>query len=72
MLKRGLCGFINGWFAESESVWVVDKNRGWLNQLSDVLSRDLSCRIGTGTSLLTAINLRRANTWVYAKHALYR
>lgn len=26
-------GFINGWFAETEQRWVVDKNRGWLQHL---------------------------------------
>ncbi|WP_069470898.1 sulfotransferase family protein [Candidatus Marithrix sp. Canyon 246] len=29
-------GFINGWFAETDKPWVVDKNRGWLNQLDSV------------------------------------
>lgn len=29
-------GFINGWFAETDKAWVVDKNRGWLNALGNV------------------------------------
>ena len=29
-------GFINGWFAETEKTWVVDKNRGWLHHLETV------------------------------------
>jgi sulfotransferase len=31
-------GFINGWFAETEKAWVVDKNRGWL-ALIDTLNQ---------------------------------
>jgi sulfotransferase len=29
-------GFINGWFAETDQPWVVDKNRAWLSQLDTV------------------------------------
>lgn len=29
-------GFVNGWFAQSDSPWVVDKNRGWLGQIETV------------------------------------
>ncbi len=29
-------GFINGWFAETEQHWVIDKNRGWLQHLEMV------------------------------------
>ncbi len=29
-------GFIKGWFSETDKPWVVDKNRGWLNQLDTV------------------------------------
>lgn len=32
-LLRAYQGFMTGWFAETEQQWVVDKNRGWLNQL---------------------------------------
>jgi len=37
-------GFINGWFAETDKNWVVDKNRGWLIQLESVLSLDPSAK----------------------------
>ncbi|GJL81876.1 MAG: hypothetical protein DHS20C01_15100 [marine bacterium B5-7] len=30
-IRNGLIGFINGWFAETDKQWVVDKNRAWLN-----------------------------------------
>ncbi|MGB4879049.1 MAG: sulfotransferase [Thiolinea sp.] len=32
-LVNAFRGFANGWFAESDKSVVVDKNRGWLNQL---------------------------------------
>lgn len=32
-LLNAFRGFVNGWFAETEKPIVVDKNRGWLNQL---------------------------------------
>ena len=35
-LLNAFRGFVNGWFAESETKWVVDKNRGWLNFLETV------------------------------------
>ena len=38
-------GFINGWFAENEKNWVVDKNRGWLNALDLALHLDPNCRM---------------------------
>jgi len=38
-------GFINGWFAETDKTWVVDKNRGWLNQLETVYGLDPDCRL---------------------------
>jgi sulfotransferase len=44
-LLNAFRGFINGWFAESNSVWVVDKNRGWLNQLEMVYHLDPDCRM---------------------------
>jgi sulfotransferase len=44
-LLNAFRGFINGWFAESESVWVVDKSRGWLNQLEMVHHLDPDCRM---------------------------
>lgn len=38
-------GFINGWFAETDKPWVVDKNRGWLNHLETVHLLDPNCRM---------------------------
>jgi sulfotransferase len=38
-------GFINGWFAETDKTWVVDKNRGWLNQLETVYQLDPDCHL---------------------------
>lgn len=38
-------GFINGWFAETELPWVVDKNRGWLNLLDIARLLDPDCRM---------------------------
>ncbi len=29
-------GFINGWFAETDKPWAVDKNRGWLRMIETV------------------------------------
>jgi sulfotransferase len=38
-------GFINGWFAQSEKPWVVDKNRGWLGQIDMVNLLDPNFRM---------------------------
>jgi sulfotransferase len=35
-LLNAFQGFINGWFADTECSWVVDKNRGWLQHLETV------------------------------------
>jgi sulfotransferase len=35
-LLNAFHGFINGWFAEAEQSWVVDKNRGWLQHIETV------------------------------------
>jgi len=35
-LLKAFQGFINGWFAETQQSWVVDKNRGWLQHLETV------------------------------------
>src|SRR5690606_10174795 len=32
-LDRAFRGFVDGWLADAEAPWVVDKNRGWLTQL---------------------------------------
>lgn len=39
-LLNGFRGFINGWFAETDKTWVVDKNRGWLHHLETVNQLD--------------------------------
>ncbi|MEG4431599.1 sulfotransferase [Microcoleus sp. F10_A2] len=38
-------GFINGWFAETEKSWVVDKHRGWVNSLDLALHLVPNCRM---------------------------
>jgi sulfotransferase len=38
-------GFIQGWFTETKKPWVVDKNRGWLNQLETVHLLDPDCKM---------------------------
>lgn len=35
-LVNAFRGFMDGWFAETDSSWVVDKNRAWLQQLETV------------------------------------
>ncbi|MEM6839223.1 MAG: sulfotransferase, partial [Cyanobacteria bacterium P01_C01_bin.120] len=35
-LMNAFQGFMNGWFAETDKAWVVDKNRGWLNHIETV------------------------------------
>lgn len=44
-LQNAMRGFIHGWFAETEKPWVVDKNRGWLNQLDTVHALDPNFRM---------------------------
>ncbi|MEM9770629.1 MAG: sulfotransferase [Cyanobacteria bacterium P01_D01_bin.73] len=44
-LDRAFRGFVNGWFAESQYDWVVDKNRGWLNQVDLVKLLDPRSKI---------------------------
>jgi len=38
-------GFIDGWFAETDKSWVVDKNRSWLNHLNTVHLLDPNCHM---------------------------
>jgi sulfotransferase len=42
-LLNAFRGFVNGWFAEAEEPWVVDKNRGWLRtiELARLLDPDV-------------------------------
>ena len=35
-LLNAFRGFINGWFAETDKLYVVDKNRSWLNMIETV------------------------------------
>lgn len=44
-LLNAFRGFIEGWFAETEHAWVVDKNRGWLGQLDTVQLLDPNCKM---------------------------
>lgn len=44
-LLNAMRGFMNGWFAETDKNIVVDKNRGWLNQLDTALLLDPNCRM---------------------------
>ncbi|MEM9922183.1 MAG: sulfotransferase [Cyanobacteria bacterium P01_D01_bin.50] len=44
-LVNAFRGFINGWFAETEKTWVVDKNRGWLHHLETVNFLDPNFRM---------------------------
>lgn len=44
-LVNAFRGFINGWFAETEKQWVVDKNRGWLQHLETVHHLDPNCKM---------------------------
>ncbi len=44
-LLRAYRGFMNGWFAETDKQWVVDKNRGWLQHLELLHLLDPECRV---------------------------
>ena len=44
-LLRAYRGFMNGWFAETDKQWVVDKNRGWLQHLELLHLLDPDCRV---------------------------
>ena len=39
-LTNAFQGFINGWFAETDKSWAVDKNRGWLQHIETVAHLD--------------------------------
>ncbi|MBE9064369.1 sulfotransferase [cf. Phormidesmis sp. LEGE 11477] len=39
-LTNAFQGFMNGWFAETDKRWVVDKNRGWLQHIETVAHLD--------------------------------
>jgi sulfotransferase len=44
-IQNGLTGFINGWFAETDKQWVVDKNRSWLNLIETLNTLDGNFRM---------------------------
>lgn len=44
-LERAWRGFIDGWTAETERPWIVDKNRGWLGQIETVADFDPGFRM---------------------------
>ena len=44
-LMNAFQGFMNGWFAETDKEWVVDKNRGWLNHIETVAQLDPNFRM---------------------------
>jgi sulfotransferase len=37
-LTNAFRGFVEGWFAETDKQWVVDKNRGWLGEVETEIS----------------------------------
>lgn len=44
-LLNAFCGFVNGWFSETDKTWVVDKNRGWLQHIETVNHLDPSFKM---------------------------
>jgi len=44
-LLNAFRGFVNGWFAETDQDWVVDKNRAWLQHLELTLALDPNVRM---------------------------
>lgn len=44
-LTNAYRGFIDGWFAETDKQWVVDKNRGWLASVETVRHLDPGFRM---------------------------
>jgi sulfotransferase len=44
-LVNAFKGFINGWFAETDKAWVVDKNRAWLNHIETIYQLDPNVRM---------------------------
>jgi sulfotransferase len=54
-LTSAFRGFVDGWFAETDKRWVVDKNRGWLGMLETVRHLDPSFRMLVCVRELTQI-----------------
>lgn len=44
-LFNAYCGFVNGWFLDTDKTWVVDKNRGWLQHVETVNHLDPNFRM---------------------------
>jgi sulfotransferase len=44
-LTNAFRGFVDGWFAETDKQWVVDKNRGWLGSIETVHHLDPDFRM---------------------------
>lgn len=44
-LTNAFRGFVDGWFAETDKQWVVDKNRGWLGAVETVQHLDPDFRM---------------------------
>ncbi|MEP1079626.1 sulfotransferase [Leptolyngbya sp. PL-A3] len=44
-LNNAFTGFVDGWFAETDKSWVVDKNRGWLHHIETLHALDPSVRM---------------------------
>jgi sulfotransferase len=44
-LLNAFTGFVDGWFAETEHPWVVDKNRGWLHHIELLRHLDPNVRM---------------------------
>jgi sulfotransferase len=44
-LTNAFRGFVDGWFAETDKQWVVDKNRGWLGSVETVRHLDPDFRM---------------------------
>lgn len=44
-LLNAFCGFVNGWYAETDKPCVVDKNRGWLQHVETVSHLDPNFRM---------------------------
>jgi sulfotransferase len=54
-LTNAFRGFIDGWFAETDKQWVVDKNRGWLGAVETVRHIDPDFRMLVCVRELTQI-----------------
>lgn len=44
-LINAFTGFVDGWFAETDKQWVVDKNRAWLHHIETLHHLDSNVRM---------------------------